>query len=83
MPRREVRQALYRGRPEEQARFFIGTIVHWLWYLCEEMPIRRHQYHQPPERSRKEHNPSLWTELVQTTQVTHAQAWSGVGISGN
>ena len=56
---RPHRQALYRSDPGVEDRLHIRATMHWVWYLCQEVPLRRDQHHQSAYQPGVTSDPSI------------------------
>jgi hypothetical protein len=46
--------------------------MHWMWYLPQEVPIRRHQHHQLAHEPREPGHAPLLGEQLQAAQAAYA-----------
>ena len=53
-----------------------------LRHLSQEVPLRRHQHHQPAHQPRDAGHPPLQREQLQAASPADAEAGAGIGASG-
>lgn len=53
-----------------------------MWYLCQKVPLQRHQYHQPAYQSRITGDSSLLSKQFQATSAAYATAGAGSRLGG-
>ena len=80
---RTDRQALYRSCPRVKDCLHLRTSVHRMWYLCQEVPLQRHQHHQSTHEPRVPSNSPLFGQQLQATSAAYATARTGFGLGRN
>ena len=83
MPGRPNGKALHRGRVGVENRFHIGTPMHRMWDLRQEMSFRSNQHHQPPNKSRVPGHSSILGEQFQAPPPAHAPTRASAGSGRN
>lgn len=57
--------------------------MHRMWYLSQEVSIRRHQHHQLAHQPRDTSRTPLQRQQLQAAQTATATTGAGVGTGGN
>lgn len=83
LPSRADWQALYRGCPRVENCIHLRTSMYRMWYLCQEVPLQRHQHHQSAYEPGITSDPPLLSQQLQATSATHATTGAGSRLGGN